>query len=424
MSAADRVWVSVDTTELETLTAGFDAARADLASARSLVVGADSPLLAGAAVSGAFALAQALDVAAGACEAARVAVAERADALRSALSEYDGAESVSFLDRVLAQAGQVGWHVPLMPNPAQVGEVVWATRSGNEQRAAFPGELAGEYAVTSGLSAIGSLSSRLLPRPSDPVADAAERIALLPAQPSSSPPAAAGIEDLSDRIAGAYAASGETDSAVEVQRVDHADGTRSWVVAVPGTMGTLATATIQPMGVSSDPPAYLGASSAVDALVVSAMVAAGVRKGEPVLLAGHSLGGIAVTNLARDPAVRARFDVAGVVTLGSPVSHLPAPDVPTLNVQHAQDGFPALSGGIGARPGGPAPDEVVVVRELPDAVVGGVGAHAIGEYGVTLTGLELMNHPGLIGFDQAMSGLWAEPGDAVTATTYRGTTRS
>src|SRR5436190_30255 len=73
--------------------------------------------------------------------------------------------------------------------------------------------------------------------------------------------------------------------------------------------------------------------------VRSALAAAGAGAGEPVLLVGHSLGGMVAAELARDP----QLTVAGVVTAGSPVGATPE-GIPVLSLENRGDVVPLLSG--------------------------------------------------------------------------------
>jgi pimeloyl-ACP methyl ester carboxylesterase len=79
--------------------------------------------------------------------------------------------------------------------------------------------------------------------------------------------------------------------------------------------------------------------------VQAALAASGARRGEPVLLAGHSLGGMVAAGLAADRAFRSRFTVTHVVTAGSPVAGYPVPPgVQVLSLEHTDDVVPALDG--------------------------------------------------------------------------------
>lgn len=104
-----------------------------------------------------------------------------------------------------------------------------------------------------------------------------------------------------------------------VERVVAADGSTRWVVELPG---------MRHMGVSADPEDLSGSVAAMASpataytrSVAKALDAAGVPSGAPVLLVGHSEGGIVAMDLAADPGFNGgRVRVTHVVAAGSPIS--------------------------------------------------------------------------------------------------------
>jgi alpha-beta hydrolase superfamily lysophospholipase len=99
------------------------------------------------------------------------------------------------------------------------------------------------------------------------------------------------------------------------------------------------------MDLTTNLRAVAGQPTATADAVVQAMRQAGVGAGEPVMLAGHSQGGLTAAALAADPAVRAEFEVTHVVTAGSPIDGIDLPDtVEVLSLEHTGDVVPALDG--------------------------------------------------------------------------------
>jgi hypothetical protein len=69
------------------------------------------------------------------------------------------------------------------------------------------------------------------------------------------------------------------------------------------------------------------------------------RESEPLMLVGHSLGGIAAAGLASSPRFTQAHPVTQVVTMGSPVGRMPVPvGTEVLSLEHAQDAVPRLDG--------------------------------------------------------------------------------
>ena len=77
-----------------------------------------------------------------------------------------------------------------------------------------------------------------------------------------------------------------------------------------------------------------------------AMAAAGIPPGAPVMLVGHSQGGMAAAHLAADPDFQGGYDVQHVVTAGSPtaqVPHVPS-NTQLLSLENSGDLVPLTDG--------------------------------------------------------------------------------
>ena len=175
-------------------------------------------------------------------------------------------------------------------------------------------------------------------------------------------------------------------SRVRVTELPQRDGGSAWLVEVPGTQDWGPSAGANLADVTSDVALMSSRSTVLAAAVDEALTNAQAASGrlavalEPVMLAGHSLGGIAAAGLASSAGFRARHRVTSVVTLGSPVARMPVPaDISVLSLEHRQDAVPHLEGRAN-------PDRrtwVTVTRDLrgdPDHVTTATGAHATREY--------------------------------------------
>jgi len=134
------------------------------------------------------------------------------------------------------------------------------------------------------------------------------------------------------------------DGSVRIDAWTGGDGVTRRIVYIPGT---------EDWGVWSGNPADAQANLALMAggmpgaarTVIDALSASGATPDEPVLLVGHSEGGIVAAALAASPAVAARFRVAGVVTAGSPVGRIALPPpVAALHLEGTRDLVPGLDG--------------------------------------------------------------------------------
>jgi pimeloyl-ACP methyl ester carboxylesterase len=173
---------------------------------------------------------------------------------------------------------------------------------------------------------------------------------------------------------------------VRVVEVVRGDGGSAWVLVVPGTQEWSPRAGANPFDLTSDVRAVTGGATVAAAGVAAALDAvrsrAGSRStpGDPVVLVGHSQGGILAAALASDPGFRSRHRVSHVVTSGSPVGLFPVPPTTrVLSVEHGDDPVPRLDLG-------PNPDRTswVTVRTRGGGPPVDLGSHALEGYVATL----------------------------------------
>nr|WP_154728863.1 hypothetical protein [Cellulomonas hominis] len=203
---------------------------------------------------------------------------------------------------------------------------------------------------------------------------------------------------LSDRLDGSFAprsaaeifeqqsAIGADQGKVQIVQVTHADGSSSYIVQIPGTQEWGPRRGDNPVDLTTNVRLMAGGSTLMQQQVAEAMRQAGIRPGDPVMLTGHSQGGITAAALASDPAFRQQFAVQSVVTGGSPIARFDIPDsVSVLSLEHDQDAVPMLEG----RENPDRANWVTVERDLgtvrdgvlPEASVG--AAHGTGVYAET-----------------------------------------
>lgn len=174
------------------------------------------------------------------------------------------------------------------------------------------------------------------------------------------------LSDLASLVASQAMLSGG--STVRVIEQPQADGSSAWIVQVPGTIRWSPVADEVPNDLTADlqllsmQQAAL-AQGVVDALAAAQQAAGRLGQRDPVMLTGHSLGGLAVAAIASDEAVRERFAITHVVTIGSPVGYVPVPEeVEVLSFEHTGDIVPGLDLA-------PNPDRetwTTVRREVPE----------------------------------------------------------
>ncbi|WP_066583672.1 hypothetical protein [Cellulomonas timonensis] len=147
---------------------------------------------------------------------------------------------------------------------------------------------------------------------------------------------------------------------VSVLRFDQPDGSRSWAVAIPGTQQSGPEGD-NPMRAMTNISLMAGMPDGASDLVLQALDQAGAEPGEPVLLAGHSQGGMAAMAVASAAAVTGRHAVTHVLTAGSPVAGMAAPrGVATKHLEHSTDIVPTLD----ALPSPDTPQRLTVSVDL------------------------------------------------------------
>lgn len=126
---------------------------------------------------------------------------------------------------------------------------------------------------------------------------------------------------------------------------------RRWVLALPGTAHMDPTSNANPADFESNVRETLNLPSGMRVGVLKAIHDAMSRAGvedhysEPVLIVGHSQGGMIATALASDSVPDSGVNVTGVLSLGSPNRRLRIrPDVTMVAVTHVQDIVPSVDG--------------------------------------------------------------------------------
>jgi hypothetical protein len=231
---------------------------------------------------------------------------------------------------------------------------------------------------------------------------------------SSAPPAPRGVGDLLAALEHRDSlASGDAQGEIDVRRltrVGPAGGrTTSWVVDLPGTkdwdldprhrehLNDLTTNLTTMAGDHS--PRIDG--------VTRALELAGVGPDEPVMLVGHSQGGLVALRAAEQYAHDGAFNITHVVTAGSPIARMSVPEsVSVLAFENRYDIVPQLDGQ-------PSPDQRNRITVLIDRQQHDLGLnHAIATtYLPGARALEgMMNDPSLAGWRDG-AGAFLAPSD-------------
>jgi Lipase (class 3) len=157
---------------------------------------------------------------------------------------------------------------------------------------------------------------------------------------------------------------GGQEGVVQISTVRGADGVTRYIVQIPGTQDWSPVRGGNVVDLTSNVQLMTQRPAEVERQVIAAMEQAGIPADAPVMLAGHSQGGITAATLSANGYVQNRFTVTSVVTGGSPIGNVDIPDdVSVLSIEHEQDPVPMLDGNDNPD----RPNWVTVRRELSAA---------------------------------------------------------
>jgi hypothetical protein len=209
---------------------------------------------------------------------------------------------------------------------------------------------------------------------------------------------------------------GTPEGTISVQRLTHPDGARAWVVEIPGTQEWRRNANT-PMDLTTNMRLLAGLPDDMTDAVLESMAAAGIAPDEPVLLAGHSQGGMVAVSVAAMAGTA--YSVRAVVTAGSPDTPRAAPPgIAVRHYRHDEDGVPQLDGA----PSRTNQDVTVVrrnlsTREIPTPIE----AHDIQRYIETAASDALAGNPSMKPFDDAVATVLGPPGTTAVTQQFQAT---
>ncbi|HKC28472.1 MAG TPA: hypothetical protein VKB75_10720, partial [Jatrophihabitans sp.] len=134
---------------------------------------------------------------------------------------------------------------------------------------------------------------------------------------------------------------------IDVRILSMPRGSRRVIVDITGTKSWDPLPTADVTSLTTNARALVGERSAYEGGVLAAMRAAGVRRDDPVMLVGHSQGGMVAVTTARDAMASGEFNITHVVTAGAPIG-MTVGSVPratkVLALENTRDVVPHLDG--------------------------------------------------------------------------------
>lgn len=216
-------------------------------------------------------------------------------------------------------------------------------------------------------------------------------------------------------LAGSQDAYGYPPGSLAVLSIDRNDGTRAWVVHLPGTEDWSQVDSTNPWDLEGNLEGMTAGQSAIftqqqvliQEFMKTALHDAGALPGEDVLITGHSGGGIHAAAAAANPVFLAEVNVKMIVIAGAPARNLPVMDgIAVLDLQNEHD--MVASADFGPPP--TTPNWVAVTSHRPasgsaqDPLSWLAGAHELGNYVEDAKALDGSQNPAIAGSRASIAG--------------------
>jgi hypothetical protein len=224
-----------------------------------------------------------------------------------------------------------------------------------------------------------------------------------------------GLSDLWDGLAyrnGVRPQPGDTTSTagnIDVRKIVGPDGSVSFVVDIPGTQVWDMTpgATHRDLtDMSSNFNSMAGNPTGYEDAVAQALAMAGASSTDPVMLVGHSQGGIVAMDAAAHFVTSNRFNVTHVMTGGSPVGGLSVPSsVNVLSLENSNDMVPRLDGTLNPD----LPNRTTVSFHNNTGTPGGNHDAGPQNYGGIAHQLDTSTDPAVVAYRNSLQGAFTYP---------------
>ncbi len=175
------------------------------------------------------------------------------------------------------------------------------------------------------------------------------------------------INGLDHRNSAAHA--GKPDQ-IDVRILTHPDGTKSYIVDIPGTKVWDTPGALNPAlnDLGTNVHVLGGDVTTRETAIAEALRRAGATSTDPVMLIGHSQGGMVAAQAAHDTTTGAfNYNVTHVLTAGAPIARTEVPNhIQVMAIENSHDIVPHLDAADN-------PDRPNVTTVTFDAQYGGIG---------------------------------------------------
>lgn len=220
-----------------------------------------------------------------------------------------------------------------------------------------------------------------------------------------------GVGDLLSALDARARQAGAEHDQIAVRVITHADGTKAYIVDIPGTQDWgLPSGSVNPQtnDLGTNVRVLGGDVTTRQQAIADALRRAGAGPSDPVMLVGHSQGGMVAAQAAHDAGTPAfDFDVRSVVTAGSPIGRVDIPDsVQMLSLENNNDIVPHLD----SRPNDDASNITTVTFDAQEGSIGKNHGITTG-YQAAAQAVDRSDDPSIVAFRAASDPFLVGPGD-------------
>ncbi|WP_346622762.1 alpha/beta hydrolase [Blastococcus montanus] len=227
-----------------------------------------------------------------------------------------------------------------------------------------------------------------------------------------------GVDDLLRALDARAGGAGPGQDTVAVRVLTSADGSTAYIVDIPGTRDwNPPSASVNPRtdDLGTNLRVLGGGVTTRQRAIAEALRRAGAGPADPVMLVGHSQGGMVAAQAASDAGTPDfDFDVRSVVTAGSPIARADIPaSVQVLALENAYDVVPRLD----SRPNDDSPNVTTVIFEVQHGDIG--DNHGLEQaYRPAARAVDRSGDPSITAFRAAAAPFLAGPGSGTTVVAH------